>query len=271
LFDTRISAGFEVYKTERDYSKYDKDSEGGRIKFGFPVVTDTRLYWSYTYDVSDIFNIEEDAATSIFEMQGSSVTSSTQLTLRYDTRDKIINASEGTNSHVAVEYAGLGGDIAFTKYTTGSSWYFPIFFGTVGMINGRAGYVHDHGWGLLPDYERFYLGGMYTVRGFGYRDIHAEDEDGDEIGGNSYIQMNLEWSIPLIAEAGMVWVFFVDAGGVFGEEEDMVLEDIREGGGAGIRWYSPLGPIRLEYGWILDPIENESTQGRWEFAIGTLF
>jgi outer membrane protein insertion porin family len=277
LFDTPISAGFEVYKTEREYNTYDKKSEGGRIKFGFPVVTDTRFYWSYTYDISDIFNIEDDAAKSIQEMYGKNVTSSTQTTLRYDTRNRIYNPTEGTNSHLSVEYAGLGGDIAFTKYTAGSSWYFPIFFGTTIMVNGRAGYVHDHGWGLLPDYERFYLGGMYTVRGFKSRDIHAEEQDPDdpnvsyEIGGNTFIQMNLEWGIPLISEAGMVWVLFVDTGGVFGKDEDIVSRDFREGGGTGIRWYSPLGPIRLEYAWILDPREGERTDGRWEFAIGTSF
>jgi outer membrane protein insertion porin family len=271
LFDTHISAGFDIYKTDRDDTGYDKRSEGGRIKLGFPVVTDTRLYWWYTYDVSDIYNIEEDAAKSIWEMEGENITSSTQVTLRYDTRDNLYNPTEGTNDFVAVEYAGLGGDIAFTKYTAGTSWYFPMFSGTVGMINGKAGYVHENGWGFLPDYERFYLGGMYSVRGFKWKDIHTQDASGDTIGGNSFVQMNLEWSIPLIKEAGMVWVFFIDAGGVFGEDEPVVATDIREGGGGGIRWYSPLGPIRLEYGWILDPRENESTQGRWEFAIGTSF
>ncbi len=271
LFDTPVSAGFEVYKTERDYTRYTKNSEGGRVKFGFPVYTDTRLYWSYTYDVTDISDIDEDAAKSIHEMQGQNITSSTQVSLGYDTRDKIFNPTEGSNSSVAVEYAGLGGDIAFTKYTAGSSWYFPIFLGTVGMVNGRTGYVQENGWGFLPDYERFYLGGMYSVRGFKYRDIHAIDKSGDEIGGSSFVQMNLEWSIPLIKEAGMQWVFFIDAGGVFGEDEAIVATDIREGGGAGIRWFSPVGPIRLEYGWILDPREGESTQGRWEFAIGTSF
>ena len=204
-------------------------------------------------------------------MQGENITSSTQVTLRYDTRDKVYNPTEGTNSYVGVEYAGLGGVIAFTKYRTGSSWYFPVFLGTTIMVNGRLGYVHDNGWGLLPDYERFYLGGMYTVRGFGYRDIYAEDDFGDEIGGNSMVQMNLEWGIPLIPEAGMLWIFFVDAGGVYGKDEDYEIREIREGGGGGIRWYSPIGPIRLEYGWILDPRNGERTSGRWEFAMGTSF
>ena len=271
LFDKHISAGFELYKTQRDYNDYDKASQGGRVKLGFPLFLDTRLYWWYGYDVTDISNIEEDAAVSIQEMGGVNVTSSTQVSIRYDTRDSLYNATEGTNSTAAIEYAGLGGDIAFTKYTAGSSWYFPIFFGTTGMINGKAGYVHENGWGFLPDYERFYLGGMYSVRGFEWREISAIDEDGNEIGGNSFVQMNLEWSIPLIKEAGMLWVFFIDAGGVFGKDDPVRSTAIREGGGAGIRWFSPLGPIRLEYGWILDPRDDEDTGGRWEFAIGTPF
>ena len=272
LFDTRISAGFDIYKTERDYSLYDKSSQGSRIRLGFPVVTDTRLYWSYTYDISNISNIDDDAANRIKEMDGTHITSSTQLTLRYDTRDKILNTTEGTNSFVSVEYAGIGGDIGFTKYTAGSSWFWPLFSsGTVGMINGKTGYVNENQNGFLPDYERFYLGGMNSVRGFGWRDLHALDEFGDEIGGESFIQLNLEWILPLIKDAGIMWVFFVDTGNVFGEKDTVELNDFREGGGGGIRWFSPIGPMRLEYAWILDPVENESTNGRWEFSIGTAF
>ena len=177
----------------------------------------------------------------------------------------------GRYDSVSVEYAGLGGDIAFTKYLASSGWYYPLFLGTVGMVHGKGGYVHENPNGFLPDYERFYLGGMNSIRGFGWRDIHAEDENGDEIGGDRFIQLNIEWIIPLIKDAGMMGVFFFDAGNVYGDDEKFDPTDTREGYGAGIRWYSPMGPIRLEYGWILDPKENESTEGRWEFSIGTLF
>ena len=183
----------------------------------------------------------------------------------------MFNPTEGHYDTVSVEYAGLGGDIGFTKYTAESGWYYPLFLSTVGLLHGKGGYVREHSTGFLPDYERFYLGGMNSVRGFGWRDIHAEDKNGDEIGGDQFIQFNIEWIIPLVKDAGLMGVFFVDAGNVYGDDEKFDPTDLRKGGGAGIRWFSPMGPIRLEYGWILDPKRNEDTGGRWEFSVGTLF
>jgi len=272
LFDKNISAGFDVYNQEREYSKYDKDSEGGRLRLGFKLIDYTRLFWSYTYDISDVSDIEDSASDSIKEIEGTNITSSAKVTLRYDSRDRVFNPTEGTLDSVSVEYAGLGGDVGFTKYTAASGWYYPLFLGTVGLVHGKTGYVEENGAGFLPDYERFYLGGMHSVRGFDWRDISAEDENGDEVGGNRFIQLNIEWVVPLIKDAGVMWVFFVDAGNVFGEDDELDMKDpTREGGGAGIRWYSPLGPLRLEYGWILDPRGDEDTEGRWEFSVGSLF
>lgn len=283
LFDTSISAGFDIYDQKRELDDYDKHSQGARARLGLSVYEDTRLYLSYNYDVTDIditasrvWNEEEQeyeyegVSESIVNMEGENTTKSTKATLRYDSRDRILNPTEGSLDSISIEYAGFGGDIAFTKYIARSGWYFPFLFGTVGLIHGKAGLVHENPDGFLPDFKKFYLGGINSVRGFRWRDIHAEDEEGEKIGGTRFVQTNLEWIIPLAKDAGLVGVLFVDAGNVFGENEEVELKDTREGGGLGIRWYSPVGPIRLEYGWILDPVEGESTEGRWEFTVGSV-
>jgi outer membrane protein insertion porin family len=271
LFDKSISAGFDIYNQDRDYDDYEKSSKGGRLRLGYTLMDYTKLFWSYSYDISDVSNVDDSASDLIKDNDGMNITAATKVTLRYDSRDRVFNPTEGTVDSISFEYAGLGGDVGFNKYIASSGWYYPLFLGTVGMLHGKTGYVHENGKGFLPDYERFYLGGMNSVRGFDWLDIHAIDENGDEIGGNRSIQFNIEWIIPLIKDAGMMGVFFIDAGNVFGDDEEFKLTDTREGAGAGIRWYSPMGPIRLEYGWILDPKEDEDTQGRWEFSIGTLF
>ncbi len=277
LFDTRISAGFDIYDQEREYDDYDRGSQGGRVRLGYKLIDYTRLFWSYSYEVSEVSDIEEDAPNSIQEIEddfgGELITSSTKVTLRYDSRDRAFNPTEGTLDSISVEYAGLGGDVGFTKYEGRSGWFFPLFWGTVGMLHARGGYVHDNDGGdILPDYELFYLGGMHSVRGFDWRDISSEDENGDDVGGNRFVQFNVEWVVPLLNDAGVMAVFFFDAGNVFGEDDELDMNDpTREGGGAGIRWYSPLGPLRLEYGWILDPRGSEDTEGRWEFSVGSLF
>ena len=270
FLDKRLSAGFDIYNRARDYNSYDRDSFGGKLRLSFPTWDYTRLYWNYSYDVSDVFNIDDTAANSIKEMEGTNVTSSTKVTLKRDSRDKLFNTSEGSLNSVAVEYAGLGGDIGFTKYTGETGWYFPLIFGTVGVVHGKLGYVEEHPDSFLPDYEKFYLGGMNSVRGFDWRDIYAVDENGDEVGGNSMVQLNLEYQIPLIPTAGVVGIVFVDVGQVYGEDEPVDLGETRESCGGGFRWYSPMGPIRLEYGYILDPLPGE-TQGQWEFSMGTVF
>jgi outer membrane protein insertion porin family len=271
LFDKSISAGFDIYNQKRAFDEYDKSTVGGRLRLGTTLAEYTKLFWSYSYDVSDISSIDNDASDSIKDSRGTNVTSATSATLKYDSRDRMFNPTEGTLDSFTVKYAGLGGDIGFTKYLAESGWYYPLFFGTVGLLHGKGGYVRENSTGFLPDYERFYLGGMTSVRGFGWRDIHAEDKNGDEIGGNRFIQFNIEWIIPLVKDAGLMGVFFVDAGNVYGNGETFDPTDLRKGGGTGVRWYSPMGPIRLEYGWILDPKGNEDTGGRWEFSVGTLF
>lgn len=272
LFDIPLSAGFDLYNWELDYDTYDKDSKGGAVRFGYPIYKEsTRLYLSYSYDVADIENITEDASQSVWDLEGTNVTSSVTTTVRYDTRDRLFNPTEGADHSVSVEYAGLGGDIAFTKYTGELGQYIPLVWGTVGFLHGRGGYVEEGSDGILPDYERFYLGGMNSLRGFDWREISVLDENGDEIGGNKFVQFNAELLIPLIKDAGLMGVVFFDTGNVFGESDDLDFNALRESAGFGFRWYSPMGPIRIENGYILDPQEGESSGGRWEFTMGHAF
>ncbi len=271
LFDIPLSAGFDLYNWERDYDTYDKDSKGGGVRFGYPVFDFTRIYLSYRYDIGDITNITEDASDLVRDMEGTNVTSSVATTLRYDSRDRMFNPTEGGDHSLSVEYAGLGGDIAFTKYIGEAGQYIPLFWGTVGFLHGKAGYVEENPDGKLPDYERFYLGGMNSLRGFDWRDISAFDDEGAKIGGDKFVQFNVEYLIPLVKEAGIVGVLFFDTGNVYNNDEDIDFNEMRESAGFGFRWYSPMGPIRIENGYILDPLEGEDSGGRWEFSMGGAF
>ncbi len=270
LFDIPLSAGFDLYKWERDYDTYDKDSVGGAVRFGYPVFRDTRFYLSYGYDIGEIQDVTEDASRDVKDMEGEFVTSAVTGTLRYDSRDKMFNPTEGGNHSLSLEYAGIGGDVGFTKVIAEAGQYFPLFWGTVGYMHTRGGYVRDISGMKLPDYEKFYLGGINSVRGFDWRDICLYDEDGAQVGGYEFVQFNLEYIVPLIKDAGVMGVIFFDTGNVYDEGETIDISDMRQSAGGGIRWYSPMGPIRIEYGYILDKEEDEDT-GRWEFAMGSTF
>ena len=271
LFDIPLSLGLEVFDWNTDFDDYEKDSLGGAIRLGYPVWRHTRGYVSYRYETTDIVNVEEDAALSIRQLEGTNLTSAMGATLHYDSRDRVFHTSRGSNHRLDVEYAGFGGDIAFTKYIGETGWYFPLVWSTVLFSRARAGYVEQHSGGILPDYERFHLGGINTLRGFNWRDLAPKDAEGADIGGDKFVQFNFELQFPLFEKAGLRGVLFVDTGDVYDQDEDVDFGNLRESAGGGFRWYSPIGPIRLEYGYILDPQPGEEDRGRWEFTMGSAF
>lgn len=274
LLDTPISAGFDIYDTKREYTNYDKHARGGDIRFGFPITEEyTRAYLTYKYENVDITEVQDDAADVIRDQEGNTSTSSIVLALVRDSRDSAIFPTKGSDNSISTEYAGgfLGGTNYFTKYVGNTTWYFPLFWDTVFMSRGRIGYAHGNQGRELPLFERFFLGGINTIRGFEAYSIGPKDPDtGDVIGGNKELLFNLEYIFPLVEEAGIKGVVFFDAGNAFNEDEDYDFNQLRTSVGAGIRWYSPLGPLRLEWGYNLDPEPGEN-QSDWEFAIGVMF
>ncbi len=273
LFELPLSASFEIFKWEHEYDYYTRDSIGGSVGLGFPLGFDefTRGYIRYTYDDSDITDVSPYASAAIRDMIGSNVTSSITLMIKRDSRDRPWNTSKGSVNSGSFEYAGLGGDVAFYKYQGGTAWYFPMFWDTVFHVRGRIGYVTKGSGGKLPVYQKFTLGGINTVRGFDYGSISPRDPaTGDRIGGEKMMVYNLEYRFPLLKEQGLVGLVFFDAGNVFTKDENYTFSGIRRSAGTGLRWYSPIGPLRLEYGWNLDQKDDEDS-GRWEFTVGGTF
>ena len=113
--------------------------------------------------------------------------------------------------------------------------------------------------------------GIDALRGFERGDLSPRDAEGNEIGGNKFVQFNAEIRFPLVPEAGVYGVTFFDTGDIWTNDEDVDLSDLRESAGLGFRWLSPMGPVRLEYGWILDPQPSDSGTGNWEFNMASAF
>jgi len=274
LFDKPLSAGIDVYNWEYEYDEYTKDSTGGKLRFGFPLGPEfTTGIVSYTYDDSEISDIEETAAQVIKDMAGTNVTSSLTVGANRDSRDRYFNPRSGSINTLSIEYAGgfLGGDNYFTKYTARTAWFFPFFWETAFSVQGRWGFVEQRSGGELPVYEKFRIGGMNTVRGFDYGSISPLDPaTGDRIGGEKMMVYNLEFRFPLQKEQGVWGVVFFDAGNVFTKDESWTFEGIRMSAGAGIRWLTAIAPLRLEWGYNLNPKPGED-ESNWEFTLGTPF
>jgi outer membrane protein insertion porin family len=204
-------------------------------------------------------------------LEGVNLTSSIYTALSYDSRDKIFNTTSGSEHWLSLEYAGLGGDIGFTKLVAETGWYMPLVWKFTGFAHGKAGWVTENSGKILPDYEKFYLGGINSLRGFDFQDISLVDENGAKIGGDKMVQFNFELIFPLIEKQGLVGVVFYDTGNVYSQDDDIDIGNLRKSAGYGIRWYSPMGPMRLEYGYILDPQPGEDADGKWEFSMGGAF
>jgi len=159
------------------------------------------------------------------------------------------------------------------KYIGETAYYIPLFWKFVAAPHIEAGYVNKTKDKKLPDYEKFYLGGIGSLRGFERDDLAPRDEDGNSIGGDKYVQFNFDVTFPLLKDQGVYGDIFFDTGKVYGDNEKIELNpaDLRQSAGLGIRWLSPMGPIVFAYGFILDPEKRDSGPGNWEFSMASAF
>jgi outer membrane protein insertion porin family len=271
FYDIPLSAGVDIYNWKYSYPDYDKDSIGGRLRLGYPIYDFTRANLSYTYDIADINNVDADASDSIKRDAGENIKSSITSSIRYDSRNQLFHPTEGSLQEIEYEIAGLGGNVGFNKVIGETGWYFPLLWQTVGVLHGRAGLVKEiHGM-TLPDYEKFYMVGIDGLRGFERDDLCPRDDEGNCIGGNKFVQFNAEVRFPIAPQLGAYGVVFFDTGDIYSNNEDIDLLNLRESAGLGFRWLSPMGPVRLEYGWILDRKSTDHGSGAWEFSMASAF
>lgn len=267
LFDKPYSLGVDLYSWRQEYTDYYRSSLGGAVSLGVPLPIDEYTRGIVRYDF-DRANISDVTATSgpLYDMIGRNITSSLTLTVRRDSRDHLWNTTKGSVNEASFQYAGglLSGDEEFNKYRARTAWYFSLPWSTVFLVQGRWGYVQDTG--KVSVFQKFFLGGIDTVRGFPYNRI-SPIQDGYLVGGNKMMVYNAEYRFPLLKEQGVVGLVFFDAGNVFDFGESWTFSGIRRSAGAGVRWYSPVGPLRVEYGFNLDR-QGDEPSGRWEFSIG---
>jgi outer membrane protein insertion porin family len=267
FLDKPISFSTSIYKITREYIDYSKKATGFGISFGKRF---SEYWWTdvtYNFENADIFDVADDAASLIKDQEGKRTTSSITPSLVRDSRDNYLDPTRGSRNSIYVTYAGLGGTNNFLKGEADSAWYLPIGSTSV-LLRGRYGYATGVGGKKLPLYERFYVGGIYTIRGLGYGEAGPKDEGtGDPIGGTNELIFNVEYIFPLISDIRLKGVVFVDAGSSFLAFKDM---NLRYTTGLGLRWISPMGPIRIEWGYNIDRKPDER-QSRFEFAFGSFF
>jgi outer membrane protein insertion porin family len=272
LFMGDWSLGVDLFDTLREYGEYTESRTGGGMRLGYRFSDVSSINLRYRYTSFDVRDVDPAASELIQEMAGRSTTSAVRVGFMLDNRDYPLDPRHGYTLELSQELAGgpLGGTNEFLRTQLEGSVYRPLAGDVVGSAHMVAGVVFPPRQGTVPVTERYFLGGLYSMRGFEYRRVGPLDEDGEPIGGDRELMLNLEATYPLVAEPNIKAVLFLDAGNVWGSAQDVSLGDLRYGAGMGFRWYSPMGLLRLEWGTNLDPRPGERQPG-WEFTIGTSF
>ncbi len=261
-----IAFSTSVYNTSREYVDYDREATGFTLGFGKELSEYWRAGIVYNLEEANITNLGETASAIIREQEGRKLTSSVSPSISWDTRDNYLNPHSGTKNGLVVDVAGLGGDNRFFKANFDSHWFLPVSEKTTLALRGRFGHATGFAGEDVPLYERFYVGGINTIRGLDFGQGGPRDETGDVIGGLNMVILNAEYIFPLVESMNLYGVVFFDAGSAY----DSKLEELRHTTGGGVRWISPMGPIRLEWGYNLDRKIGES-QSRLEFSLGSFF
>ncbi|NTU59478.1 MAG: outer membrane protein assembly factor BamA [Deltaproteobacteria bacterium] len=285
--DSDVYAGFDIYNSAYSYTDYEKDSSGGALKLGRALGEDWRIRWIYRYDDSNISEVAYDASQELKDAEGTTITSAISQIVAYDTRDNPWEPSRGAQSALTIEWAGgvLGGDAAYIKYDLDASKYYRLWWKHVLTLHAQMGYIYELASDGVPIFTKYTLGGINSVRGFPSQSIGPREKptgvaDGvtipedewDVVGGNKMLLLNVEYVFPLIEEAKLKGVVFFDAGNAWSIGHTYLSTGLRTGAGLGIRWFSPMGPLRLEYGWNLRPSEKYGEdRSKWEFSIGGFF
>jgi len=265
------SAGFDLYHEQVGYfDTYSYKVLGGDLRLGKKLTKRIRLDATYKLENVNVYDVTEDASPSIKEQEGKKTTSGLSFTLSMDTRDDFYVPTRGARHSLFLQNAGgiLGGDNYFVKGLLETSWFFPLPLNMVLNLRGKFGIIEPYGGKETPIYEKFFIGGLYTVRGFEYGKAGPIDINEDPLGAEKMVVFSSELIFPLSREIGLRGAIFWDIGKGFDKWSD--ITPLRTGAGAGIRWFSPMGPIHIDFGYNLSPKKGEK-RTVFDFTMGTVF
>lgn len=283
-----LSLGFDIFDWQVQFDRFTRGGTGLSLRASYPLrnlgisspawlsLERIRAGIEYRLEEAEIDGVRRAAPASVKAEEGKRLTSSIKPTLVRNTVDHPFNPTRGSRQVLSAEFAGLGGNSEFVKLELSGRWFRPVWETKAGTklvysIGARLAFgVGDSGASgeELPLFERYFPGGIGSVRGFDDRSLGPTEEfredDGlryvsESVGGSQQLILNNELIFPIFPEAGLNAVAFFDAGNAFTVADGIDLGKLRYAVGWGIRWLSPMGPLRIEVGYPLDPEVGESS------------
>jgi outer membrane protein insertion porin family len=278
LFQKQLGLGFSVFRTSSEYNS----TFYSQIQTGFEVYLRKRLIelWegklSYTYEVFDIQDVSPSASPIIRALEGSNASSSIGVQLLRDTRDKIINTTAGNRVEVNLRYSGgpLGGSKINNNYSVEfrGAQFFPVFETQAQVLGllARGGVVQNFGDANdVPYYNKWYLGGPTTLRGFEFREVAPRDQFDEPIGGKTYGFFSAEYSLDIVSP--IRFAIFYDAGFVNRGAYDFNPASYHDNFGFGLRLFVAGAPLSLDFGIPITGDKLSKKGNQFNFSFGTRF
>lgn len=284
FMDKPMSLGVDLFDTVRtlpfqnDSLAYKKGNRGFGIRLGPRLTENLTLIENYNYERVRVFDVDPQfTSTSTLTplFPSDDIKSAFTTGVVWDTRDNVFDASRGGRHSAQVEFAGgpLGGDLNLYKPEVSAARYFPTFWKFVLTLSARGAYVKEFSsTKTLPFSELFRVGGVDTVRGYDIGEVGVD-------GGKTYMVYNAEYKFPLVQENHRTILqaaFFADAGGSWSSGRDVNLKiggrpgQMRSGVGFGLRFKTPVFPIRLDWGYGLNHQPGQPLS-QFYFTIGNIF
>jgi outer membrane protein insertion porin family len=293
-----LAAGIDLFKWSLEFDRFTRGGTGAALRMSYPLerlgiddfygmsLERVRAGLEYRIEEAEIRGVDAFAPPDVVNEEGKRLTSSVTPSLQRNTLDHPFDPTSGSRQTLSAEFAGIGGETDFVKIELEGRWFVPAWK----LFNRQ--FVYSIGgeidWGLgdsgetgeeLPVFERYFPGGINSIRGFDTRELGPtqsvpRDREGntfeEEIGGSQQLILNNELIAPLLPDVGIKGVVFFDLGNAFLAADGIDLGDLRYAAGWGIRWLSPFGPLRIEIGYPLDRRSGESSSVV-QFAFGSPF
>lgn len=282
FMDSDYTFSLWLHNYDREYYDFSRNSTGGTITIGHWLSDEAGLNGSFALEWAKTRpgGIRSGTTIQAKNLYQQGLTSSLGIGFWFDSRNDRMFPSKGNYTTLNLNWASpyLGGDYSFFKFLGTTKQYIPLFWTLVMKLQATLGWIVNPGGGTIPISERFFCGGIYSIRGF---DIYSLSptvpiplsyDPGSSlfpyrIGGNKKIELTAEIEVPLVQSMGLRGVVFFDAGNAFAEDEFINPANFRTSAGFGIRWWSPMGPLRFEWGFPLRPHKDEKSVV-FEFTMG---
>jgi len=298
-FDTYFTSIISAFNYLTEFDNFDRGGTGFSIQALYPFTAlgvrrvpfigasldEVRFGMRYRLEQSDISNVSSFfRVPSIDAEEGKTLVSSVIPTLVRNTLNHPFDPTDGSIEDMSVQFAGIGAGSGYLVVEGRGRWFYPFYksatFGTFVLSHGtRVAWgvgQEDRSGKEIPLYERFFPGGINSVRGYEARTLGPREPvfdpennivDTTPVGGSTQLIFNNELIFPIFEQLGLRGVLFFDLGNAWRHDQGIPLSDLRKAVGWGVRWLSPIGPLRVELGYPLQKKANEKSSV-FQFSFG---